>query len=1044
MMLSTPLHHQYAPAFTSLPSSSSVVSHTGHLQAHVLSSPDMDSLSGASGQYTLQSLHNQSIMGHRSLVKTTMKNRHHPYGNNNYASIAGVGGHGSVANDRNGSATSSAGPVRRRISRACDQCNQLRTKCDGKLPCAHCVDFSLSCEYVRERKKRGKASRKDIQQQQAAAAAAAAVAGIVQSPNGFSSEDPSPAGSIQSLNSGGGRAPLSDLQPPPASRTMSLGNNLLSAPTGISQDMAKANLRTNSLGDIRGISGISTMDQHHHHHQQLPALNQHPPDETSTSHIPRSEAVEDGAGLALSGYDRMQDFQHSTTSHMLQNRESVSQLSGGVGQTSGVHPYPDTTFAMLSPQSHQGHTTGFSPMPRSCDSPLTGFLANSPASGSPGWLSLPSLPTNIPPANTPQQHNHPPSAQALRYPVLRPLLPHIGSFLPIPLACDLLDLYFSSSSSVYVHPLSPYILGYVFRKRSFLHPTNPRSCSPALLASMLWVAAQTSDAAFLTVPPAARVRTCRKLLELTVSLLKPLVHVPPNGIGLKGQVNQTGAAINGVTTGEPGVAMPAMANRDEVGGSNGGAVGAAGSLDDVATYIHLACIVSASEYKAASLRWWYAACCLARELKLNRELPPGPSPSVDPMNPMGTSANNTDADGESEIDLETTADHQQSANMLGGSRHAQSNNSSPSYIQKNIGEEGREERRRIWWLLYIADRHLALCYNRPLALLDVECEGLFLPVDEAIWQFSDVYGGGSTMHGSSGLTNHRRQGPSFECTGYNIFGFFLPLMSILGGIVDLHHARNHPRFGVGFRSDEEWDAHESEISQQLELYSRSLREFEVRNLASSADTYSSGDERNTLGANSNQSGGNGGPLPPMGRGGSQMTESEIQTRIVVAYGTHIMHVLHILLAGKWDPINLLDDGDLWISSQSFISSTGHAVAAAEAVGDILKFDPDLSFMPFFFGIYLLQGSFLLLLIADKLQGEANPSVVKACETIVRAHEACVITLNTEYQRNFHKVMHSALAQVRGRIPEDMGGQQLRRRELLALYRWTAGGTGLAL
>ena len=34
---------------------------------------------------------------------------------------------------------SAAAPVRRRISRACDQCNQLRTKCDGKNPCAHCV-----------------------------------------------------------------------------------------------------------------------------------------------------------------------------------------------------------------------------------------------------------------------------------------------------------------------------------------------------------------------------------------------------------------------------------------------------------------------------------------------------------------------------------------------------------------------------------------------------------------------------------------------------------------------------------------------------------------------------------------------------------------------------------------------------------------------------------------------------------------------------------------------------------------------------------------
>lgn len=38
---------------------------------------------------------------------------------------------------------SSATPVRRRISRACDQCNQLRTKCDGQNPCAHCVGAIL-------------------------------------------------------------------------------------------------------------------------------------------------------------------------------------------------------------------------------------------------------------------------------------------------------------------------------------------------------------------------------------------------------------------------------------------------------------------------------------------------------------------------------------------------------------------------------------------------------------------------------------------------------------------------------------------------------------------------------------------------------------------------------------------------------------------------------------------------------------------------------------------------------------------------------------
>jgi len=143
---------------------------------------------------------------------------------------------------------------------------------------------------------------------------------------------------------------------------------------------------------------------------------------------------------------------------------------------------------------------------------------------------------------------------------------------------------------------------------------------------------------------------------------------------------------------------------------------------------------------------------------------------------------------------------------------------------------------------------------------------------------------------------------------------------------------------------------------------------------------------------------NGAPsAQPHTSGDTRMTDSMIQTKTVVAYGTHIMHVLHILITGKWDPITLLDDTDLWISTPSFQNAMGHAVAAAEAISDILEYDPDLSYMPFFFGVSLLQGGFLLLLTADKLGGEANPNVVRACENIIKAHEACIVTLNTEYQ-----------------------------------------------
>ena len=205
-------------------------------------------------------------------------------------------------------------------------------------------------------------------------------------------------------------------------------------------------------------------------------------------------------------------------------------------------------------------------------------------------------------------------------------------------------------------------------------------------------------------------------------------------------------------------------------------------------------------------------------------------------------------------------------------------------------------------------------------------------------------------------------------------------MTILGEITDLYHARNHPRFGA--KTD--WDHHALEISHQLVVYGQSLQELRNRavNEANAEREPSHPDTPSGRSVNSTM---------------SRAQESLMHAKIVEAYGTHLMHTLHILLNGKWDPISLLDDNDLWISSQSFVDATGHAVSAAEALNEILEYDPDLSFMPFFFGIYLLQGSFLLLLIADKLQGDASPNIVRACEVIVRAHEACIVTLNTEYQ-----------------------------------------------
>lgn len=613
--------------------------------------------------------------------------------------------------------------------------------------------------------------------------------------------------------------------------------------------------------------------------------------------------------------------------------------------------YNDSTFSLLNSQEAHSTSLNHFRLGNSTDNQPAQFLGLSPPAQSPGWLPLPS-PS---PANFPSFPMASFSGTSLRYPVLQPVLPHIASIIPQSLACDLLDLYFTSLSSSHLSPQSPYVVGYIFRKQSFLHPTKPRVCSPGLLASMLWVGAQTSDAPFLTSPPSARGRVCQKLLELTIGLLRPLIHGP--ALGEASPNYAANMVINGVALGGFGVSM------DQLGAQSS----ATGAVDDVATYVHLATVVSASEYKAASMRWWTAAWSLARELKLGRELPPNASQSGQ--------------DGERENEGDDPSKRNTSS-ML--SAHG------PGNSNVNVTEEEREERRRLWWLLYATDRHLSLCYNRPLTLLDKECAQLLQPMNDDLWQAGDFPS-----------ATYRAVGPPIECSGHSMFGYFLPLMAILGGIIDLHQAKEHPRYGPAFRNGTEWDQHTMALSQQLDAYGQSLKDFEARYTSSLALAENEPVETSHLDH-----------VSPSGRSsstvGSRVNESIVHTKMVVAYGTHIMHVLYILLAGKWDPINLLEDHDMWISSESFLTAMSHAVGAAEAAADILEHDPDLSFMPFFFGIYLLQGSFLLLLAADKLQGDANPSVVRACETIVRAHEACVVTLNTEYQVCFQLIFTSVV------------------------------------
>ncbi|KAK9234365.1 fungal-specific transcription factor domain-containing protein [Lipomyces kononenkoae] len=409
-----------------------------------------------------------------------------------------------------------------------------------------------------------------------------------------------------------------------------------------------------------------------------------------------------------------------------------------------------------------------------------------------------------------------------------------------------------------------------------------------------------------------------------------------------------------------------------------------GTLDDVMTYIHLGIISSASEFKGSSLRWWHAAWGLARVLKLNVEV------------------------------LKSKSGFGPAASHALGSL--------------TMTEETREERRRVWWLLFMVDRHLALCYNRSISVMEHESRDVYQPCSDELWH-SDA------ELISAEIDPSRVKGLSYRVTRSDIWGYFLPLMTLLGRIDDLHQLELSDILAA---SPDMIGPVRDDLRCKLDEFSQSIEEL-----------------------------GDIGPLSILFKGndsatngfGGSATKRPMSLRTCwKEYCRCLIHVFHILLSGYWDPFDMLTVPAVVLNDE-FVNVIQHSLDFAKCVKNILEVDHDLRLIPFFFGIYLLQGSFLLLYIVDVL---LDRDVRAACETIVRAHEVCIVTLNTEYQRNFRQIMRSALQMIDGveefqRNPHVYDGSppkdaflteieenKLRRKTLLSSYRWSQSGNGLAV
>ncbi|KAJ5432718.1 uncharacterized protein N7458_011874 [Penicillium daleae] len=329
----------------------------------------------------------------------------------------------------------------------------------------------------------------------------------------------------------------------------------------------------------------------------------------------------------------------------------------------------------------------------------------------------------------------------------------------------------------------------------------------------------------------------------------------------------------------------------------------------------------------------------------------------------------------------------------------------------------KEERRRLFWLTLGPVLQYANQYCRRHFCVRT-------PLPEKLWQSLDT--------ADLNCIPACSLGPPTQISGGGFFEYFLPLARVLGQIIDLHHVRAHPTLGQYISRD---------AVRRIEAMI-AHREQELVDLENQADSYVTND--GALHSFPQQS--NGGPSQGVDPFGSPNagTSKDPKLHLVKIYSTYLLHVFYILLHGKWDPISMIEDRDDWITSESFLTCASHALSASGVVSQILTIDPEMTFMPYLFGIYLLQGSFILLLFVDRMpELGPNRSVEEVCETIIRAHEVSVVTLDTTFQKNFRKVFRSMLYDAQQAGPHSWDEHKARRRELLSLYRWTPLAQGLA-
>lgn len=312
-----------------------------------------------------------------------------------------------------------------------------------------------------------------------------------------------------------------------------------------------------------------------------------------------------------------------------------------------------------------------------------------------------------------------------------------------------------------------------------------------------------------------------------------------------------------------------------------------------------------------------------------------------------------------------------------------------------ISAEEQEERRRTWWLLYCVDRHQALSVRKSFAFRDAESHELLRPCNETMWNGNDELS--PPASNTSGIT--------YRVTDCSFFGFILPLTGILGEIIELYNLQES---GQSVDSEPKRAA----IQHHLETYDESL---------------------------------------------SECIYDTDEAQLYKTYARHTVSTLHILCAGKWDPLDVLADVEESGLSQNVIYSAAMATIAANIIKEIQSIDPDFDFMPLFFGTFVLQCSFPLLLLMKTFGTQSDENIIGGCETIMAAYNIFSrcrerVFQNPFWSNPYWSSFESIIDEIKKskRLPttspvvasQTMQDIHNKTREILGLYRWHKTGHGV--